>query len=658
MDSQPDSVCGAVKGWFLRRCNAINSMGKKNKYKRRQGHKPPRLAQEAGAAPAANEAAAAADGKGGAAVFAAACGVFILSFFACLAGIADGTVDIAFIFGMDSPRPWLVLEFLLSGQYDLWGAKWSTANVVVDVATLWPLYLIFGYVTGGYVWIFLIAALSVAGWILLCNAVFGKNANRTALVVFLHALPFVYMAWFGNDVFYTILLPVLHLTAWASLPWLLWLGLRVAQGGGARFTAALGVFTAVSVFSDPVILPWFSASFVAALFLIYRKRAVIKKENRWNPADGKTAAIVIVAGSALGFLAGRAVPFAERIYGGRVYSKPTISHIFDTIVNLFDYAVLLASRNPLCLVAWLVFAVVAARFFMLSLPSSPAARSIPSERRLLFLFAPLAMAAAAGAIVASGLFPFLDVESFIAAGGFGDKRYMEFSPPERALGTTGRYLMPLLFLPLFAGWALYAPPLKARGVGLLLLFAAFAAAPRAAAVEWRNLNPYAHPFYECLHKAAQRLNAKSVIVPTYQREILAYPEWRWESWIIAGVLRGERGMVYSDGPHHRDMKHGPYDFVIPNASGGKYSLMSPGRREPFVCSYKDWARCVQRVHSAMVLDGKTIRAAFGEPKEVIQCPAGHAIFYYDPPIAVKKNKIFSPVSRKFDARGWTMPADY
>lgn len=630
-------------------------MGKKNKYKRREEQNPPPLAREADAAPAANKTAAGYD-KGAAAVFAAACGVFILSFFACLAGVSDGTVDIALIFGVDTPRVWLVLEFLLSGQYDLWGAKWSTSNYALDVATIWPLYLIFDYVAGGYVWIFLIASISAAGWILLCGAVFGKDTNRASIVVFLHALPFAYMAWFGNDVFYTMLLPVHHTTAWVSLPWLLWLALRVAQGGGKGFAVWLGAATAVSVMSDPVILPWFSAPFVVALFLIYRKRAG-KKENQWKPADGKTAAIAVVAGSALGFLAGRAVPFADKLYGGRVYSKPTISHIFDTIGNLFDYAVLLASRNPLCLVAWLVFAVVAARFFILSLPSSPAARGIPSERRVLFLFAPLAMAAGAAAIVASGLFPFISIESFVAAGGFGGKRYMQIIPPERVLGILGRYMMPMLFLPLFAGWVLYAPPLKARGVGLLLLFAAFAAAPRAAAVEWRNLNPYANSFYECLHKAAQRLNAKSVIVPTNHREILAYPEWRWESWMIVGVARGERGFVYSDGPHHRDMKHGPYKLVIPNASGGKFSVMSPGRREPFVCSYEDWHRCVPYFHSASVLDGKTIRAAFGEPKEVIQCPAGHSVFYYDPPIAVEKNELSAPVSKQFDARGWTMPAD-
>ena len=522
-------------------------MGKKNKYKRREEQNPPPLAREADAAPAANKAAAAGYDKGAAAVFAAACGVFVLSFFACLAGVSDGTVDIALMFGLDTPRVWLVLEFLLSGQYDLWGAKWSTSNFALDIATIWPLYLIFDYVAGGYVWIFLIAALSAAGWILLCGAVFGKDTNRASIVVFLHALPFVYMAWFGNDVFYTMLLPVYHITAWVSLPWLLWLCLRVMQGGGKGFTVWLGALTAVSALSDPVTLPWFSAPFVVALFLIYRKRAG-KKESQWKPADGKTAAIAVAAGSALGFLAGRAVPLAERVYSDRVYSKPTLSHIFDTIGNLFDYAVLLALRNPLCLVAWLVFAVVAARFFMLSLPSSPAARGIPAERRVLFLFAPLAMAAAAAAIVVSGLFPFVDIESFAAAGGFGDKRYMQIIPPERALGILGRYMLPMLFLPLFAGWALYAPPLKARGIGALLLLAAFAAAPRAAAVEWRNLNPYAHPFYECLHKAAQRLNAKSVIVPTYQREILAYPEWRWESWTFVGVARGERGFVYSDGP--------------------------------------------------------------------------------------------------------------
>lgn len=331
-------------------------MGKKNKYKARESRNPPPLAPEADAPKTANfvagakSGAAEADDKGGIAVFAAACGVLILSFFACLAGVADGTVDTALMFGLDTPRVWHVLQFLLSDEYDFWGARWSTSNFVLDIATLWPLYLVFDYVAGVYVWIFLIAALSAAGWILLCGAVFGKNTNRASLVVFLHALPFVYMAWFGNDVFYTMLLPVYHITAWASLPWLLWLCLRVAQGGGKGFAVWLGALTAVSVMSDPVILPWFSAPFVAALFLIYRKRAG-KKESQWKPADGKTAAIAVAAGSVLGFLAGRAVPWGERIYSGRVYSKPTISHIFDTVGNLFDYAVLLASRNPLCLVA-------------------------------------------------------------------------------------------------------------------------------------------------------------------------------------------------------------------------------------------------------------------------------------------------------------------
>ena len=594
----------------------------------------------------------------GALVFAAACAVFVLSFAALLGGFSDGTVDMDFTFGADTPRGWSFAHSAFTGEYDILKTRWSTSVYLFDILILMPLYAVAGFIWGGYLWIAVVAAISIGGWVLLCAALFGKSANRAALVVILHALPFVFMSWTNSGIFHSQLLPWYHITAWASVPWLLWLVARVLQGGGSRYAAGLALFCALSVFSDATMLPWFCAPMLAVLLWLIR-------ENRRAQKKGALARCLaafgaVAGGSAAGALMLRAPLFESRHYAGRVFSLPKFKQIADTFGNLSDYALSLSAHNVLCAIAWVFFFFVAARFFLLALAADKnnKKRALAPEMRLMFLFVPLSMAAAVAAIAVTGLFPFMSEETFLAAGGFGDKRYMEIAPHPRSFEIISRYLIPFLFFPLFAGWALYLPPLRARGIVAVAVLLAATCAPRIATAEWRELNPYSHPFYECLQSAAKRLNAKSVL-STFYSNLAFLPEWRWDSFLAVGVARGKNAKVYSEGAYNLQMKMKPVDFVIGNAAGGEVSLFIPGR-EPYICSYDEFKKCVPRMHSALILDGNAVRAAFGEPGEVIECPGNAAIYHYDPPVEIKYDvsKIHSGVVIDFSIEGWSKPSDH
>lgn len=599
--------------------------------------------------------------KLGIALLAAACAVLVLAYFATLAGLADGTIDMSFVVGSDTTNSWIPLQAVFHGYYSFWQSRWGTANAFLDIILIAPFYWLFGYVWGIYLFSLFITCLSAAGWILLSSAVFGKSAARAAFVIAAHSLPLLYMGWFGGDIFYLMLLPTFRFTPWSAAPWLLWLAVRCLQTGKGGFLAALAAATAFMTLSNQSMIAWFCAPLVAALLIMLyadgkgagKKRGSAKQ----NPSRLKTTMAAVVIGTITGRMAASAVPFAGRHYSDRVYSAPEFGHIIDTIGNLLEYAWIVAKGNPISAMVWLAFVVVAGRGLLISLRPKRGAVLISVERRVLFLFVPLAMAATFGAIVATGLFPFWDVESFFQAGGFDGKRYMEIQTNETAIGIAARYLLPVIFLPLFFGWVLYMPTLRPLVIGISLALMAALAIPKAASLDFAKVNPYSHPFYDCLHEAAEKYNAKGVISAADSREVFAYPHWQWDSYISAGAARGgENSFLYMDRTYRFRIKEGSFDFVISNADKGKFSYSSPGR-EPRICDYGNWHQCVRQVHPAIILDGQAIRGAFGEPQNIIHCPGNSAIYHYDPPIVIRDIVQGKQAGERFNAQGWTMPAE-
>lgn len=637
-------------------------MGKKNKYKRREGQSPQTPAPEADSPKTANsaaakDAAAEADGKGGVAVLVAACGVFILAYVALLGGAASGKIDFATMFGVDSTRSWVLLQVLLEGKYDFFESNQANSNFYWSLATIWPWYMLFGRVAGIYAWVFALGVFSAVGWILLCAAVFGRSTSRAALVVILHSIPFLVMGWNGGKIFYSHLIPLYHIAAWVAMPWLMWLGARVVQGGGYGYAVALALFTAVQVVSDPVMVPWFCAPFMFTLALMYRAVSRKKAKNKAGAgviANLKLAFVAGVAGVVAGYAATKVLTFGAREYQQRVSSLPSFEHVIDTVINVLKFLGLVASNHPVLALVWIGFAVVSWRFFA---PVFRRGVQEPIAHQLVLLFVPLSIAASVAAVIVTGLFPFMSDEDLAAAGGFGTKRYVQLVPADREIGTIARYFLPLVLFPLFTAWSLYVPRIRLHFLGGALLVLAAAAIPRAAAVSVEGLNPYSHPFYECMLSAAKRLNAKSVMSPTYSRELFFHPQWKWEHYIPIGVARGRQGYIYSDGGPNRQMKMGPFDFVVTNASRGVFAADGPAR-EPYICTNDEWHKCASRFHTSAILDGQAVRAAFGEPTEVIECPGNQAIYYYNPPIEVKDvAPVGSLVAGPFTIEGWSQPAD-
>ena len=130
-----------------------------------------------------------------------------------------------------------------------------------------------------YVFSLLQVAFAVAGWILVCDFLFGKNPVRRAVVLLLHAATFLHLAWLESHLFFLQIIGLWHYGAWACVPWLLWLSLRALDGSkrGAlpqymALTGALAVATA----SDLLIVSWFVApAALAAVFSSRPKAAAI-----------------------------------------------------------------------------------------------------------------------------------------------------------------------------------------------------------------------------------------------------------------------------------------------------------------------------------------------------------------------------------------------
>ena len=132
-------------------------------------------------------------------------------FLAFLGGISDGTVDVNNIFNHDPGYTYLLFRELVLGEYnDLSGYPFSVAKYYFpDFLLTWLIYGLGANVVWGiYLWMFAVLVISLGGWLLLCDALFSPNLNRRILVILIHALPLIYMAWLGSDIFLIHAMPI------------------------------------------------------------------------------------------------------------------------------------------------------------------------------------------------------------------------------------------------------------------------------------------------------------------------------------------------------------------------------------------------------------------------------------------------------------------
>ena len=550
----------------------------------------------------------------------------ILAWLAALGGFADGTTDLRAIFHVDSVYPWVQFRAFFGGADE--SVRVSTGPAPYFVPDLLMIYsmaaLGVGYSAALWLFPLLQAGLSAAGWILMCDFLFGKSPARRAAVLVLHALPFLVVAWRGMDIFFIHMQSVSHYGAWAALPWLLWLSLRVLEPGGkgrdAPFPVGLSAWLAallsVMVASDLFVGAWFVAPIGAVVVLL-----------AWTGrmAWGRAARFVglLAAASVVGVIGKALTP---RL-GMEGFAFPSSQGAGSALTFLARHSGNAAARNPAEAAVWLAFSALA--FWRGMAVLRPALRrNMPSalavadglRHSIAALFVPAVTLAAVTLTIAAGL-----GSDFF---GYLDPR----APSYRTVVTELRYFLPALFFPLFVGWALL-PGWRFRPAALCALAACAAlAAPKAARVDFAALDPFGTPFYQCFTENAQRLNWRAGIGAAGFATILTEaPGAEMERMMAVGTFRrpnpGESFIVVDN--NFNLHLSGEYQFVAVNARNGRF-FDSPPLAGQTGCAMDAPEACWHSMNN-YVLDDASARAAFGEPQEDIDC-AGIGLLHYDPPL--------------------------
>ena len=576
---------------------------------------------------------------------------------AALGGFSDGTLSVLWIFELDTLRPWLVFYDMFLSDYPVTGWRHAVSPYYFpDLAMAGAAYAVTpDFRAGTFLCALLMPAFAAGGWILVCDRLFGKSPVRRAAVLLLHAAPLLILAWRGPDLFVIQTMLTSRYGVWAFLPWLLWLLMRTLDAGdnggdkrGAKTTplhpkklAAAGglLFGLVwALASDLTFLPWLVApAGFALLCLVFLKRMRV--------GEFALFVVVLALASPLGRALHRGFGFAEnRNTDWRTSFNPERS--LQGLSDLGGAVVYAASRNPVEALVWIVFVVFAVWHGFAALrPSRALARWLdaPRLRSHLFvaLFVPLSAAGALGAVALTG--NAVPREWWDGAG----------------LNTALRYVLPALYFPLFAGWALLpwrAGLFRVRPavvVCALSVAAVLIAAPKAAAVRGDALDPFNTAFHQCFNDAAKRLGWRGGIGSVgFTHPLTADPGNDVEKMTPAGILRRGAGQsrFYLDWTvFNRHHFNGEFEFVVVNGFGGR-ALGAFPRAGVRGCELSDLGSCEPPQPAALILDEGSVRAAFGDPAEVVDCE-GMGLYHYDPPIALDfsgtENPDFAQVGR-----GW------
>ena len=552
---------------------------------------------------------------GGLALFAA--------WLAFLGAVSNGHLNWNALLETDTLQPYRLFQGLKEG---LPLSGWLTPGAWMwfpDYAILWPLFALgAGPSAGALLFPLLLAVFSSVGWILVCDFVFGRSPTRRAVVLVLHALPLLVVAWRGLDVFFHQMVPVYRGGLWATMPWTLWLSLRAleAEGRWRVFRlAALAAAAALLVACDLIAIVWVAAPAAASAVAL----AVVGKLS-WR------GALWFVVALAAAVLAGRFLNASGENLTGRNFALA--AEVWRVMRLLLAK---LAARNPLETIVWAAFAALAAvRVFTAIFPGEKRRgqpgfwRTEQSRRHLFAVF-----------FVAAGML--LPVLATLSQTAFGERL-----DPGKFHTSSYRYFLPLFYFALFSGWALLPwqnfggifrrAPRRALAVAAAAVVAL--AAPRAAAIRAEGLDMFASPFHQCFAENARRLGWSGGIANWWAMPSLAAnPSAGVERTIWARGVRGEKesGLTVFRLEHSSRLS-GEYQFVGVNVFKGRVFLTTPAGGEPG-CPLERIDECVWRGHYDDVLDESVVRAEFGPPAEIVECE-GYGFYHYDPPLRLDFSK--------------------
>ena len=543
----------------------------------------------------------------------------VFSWLAALGGVSDGAVDWRYIFGHDNLRAYGVFrDLFMDDGYPASGWTHGGApNYFPDFALFWaPLALGADLRVAGYLFSLLQVGFAAAGWILVCDFVFGKSPVRRAVVLLLHAATFLLLAWRESHLFHLQMGGMWHYGAWACVPWLWWFSLRMLdsplQFGKA---AALVLALAVAVASDILVVPWFAAA--AAFAVLFS-------------ANLKKSAVFIAAlsvGTAVGLIIARVIPFDSTV--------SRLGYIFQGDVRWGDYILPLlalrrnlsgiASMDPLEFAVTLAFAAAVCVQFprvLKEFGGKQARRREFRPRLFVLLMIPACLAATVAGYVASKYHAILH----------------QFHPVE-----TMRHILPLVYLPLFAGWALLewkGPRWRIRTPALMTAACAAAiaiAVPKVARMDFAAMDPFGSPFQKCFAENARRLGWTSGVMGLhFLMPMFANPDAKMENYIMGGVVwREEEGaFVVSGGAGtaNTNRMSDEVQFAVVNAHKGRL-FGKPPRVEDAGCPLSHQYPCTGDSAVLRVLDPPAEQRVGGGPAEIVEC-AGIALYHYDPPLPV------------------------
>ena len=558
----------------------------------------------------------------------------LFSWLAVLGALSLGELKIQRVFDFDTVRPWLVFRDIFQIGVDSLG-DWrlgTAPNYIPDLALSWLFFALgFGAVKG--MWLYMLAqlALAAAGWILVCDRMFGKSPARRAAVLLAHALSLLLLAWNGPSVFLLWMLSVYHSGTWALVPWALWLVLILLgadrQQGKKRAPAPLnppalaGLFAlaTLSVASDLLFFLWFVAPALAALLCLFALGRV--RQNKLIPLAA-ILTLSVPAGRVFHSMLG----FAVHRDAGRAWN-PQPENLLNIPAGFIRWFAGLVRDYPLeGMVCALFFALVVWRAAAVFFPSTAPAKIFPEPespaRLFVTLFIPASMAATVFGLYING-----EALPGPIASPLDDMFYSH----------SHSYELPLVYFPLFVGWALlpWRPGFfRVRPARLALALscaACLAAAPKALSIRSANLDPFNTPFYRCFADSAKRLGWKAGVANFVMLDMLAGESVHGVERILpVGILRGGAGRsrLYLDwiGSNRQNFS-GDFHFVVVTAFNGRAFLRDLPRSDD------DQGEPIpdNLAPHPLVFDDAVARGAFGDPAEIVEC-AGVGLYHYDPPL--------------------------
>ena len=556
---------------------------------------------------------------------------FLLCLAATYGGIADGAILIRNIIQADSASAFLVCRD--------WGisSKYVEGWVLGQISFLFPNFMLVcptlylsGSVSFTIMFYLAVCALMLAGgWALLAKLIFGATAARFAVLAI--ALHLILWAHGGENIFGYVIGTTSHRNGtWFSLPWLLWLTLKIVftaapakaktkpkkdlwQRGG--YHALLTILLGLLIASDLIIVIWFVAPTV---FMILMARLFAPKYSRCAPhllAILFFAYIISVAIKAW-------IPYGTlgtAAYAGRFDRIDIIKNEFLSIADFLQV-------NPILSIVWLGFIltlVVLVVYFLRNRKKINFTEILP----IFWIIAAMGGFSVINTVLAHSFVNVLE---------------------SHALALRWRYKWTALYLPLFIGWVFVLPLLadvfsmrKKCAQHLLKITAGFAvilsglSIPKIYALsEPERLAFFNTPFFSCMQQVQQKHDLSAGISDIRLNHPMA-AGFMENNINIKEMSHGYfylkhqgKNLVLFDN-HLQNFNYGKtgFDFVVVNGRNGK-SIDSIWDKQ---CRYKPKEYCPGYNGSHLAVFAEHVLQAVGQPVAVETCDELE-VWVYDTPI--------------------------